>query len=597
MRFSRCFGVPRVILFRALVVMFLGIVISAQVGVAAEKSERDGFDAVASKLQTGGNLYLYISASDWFKELKAAGESIKKIFRLSRPSMFAPKQEDVAKGVDFALALIKSAGMDELSGVGASSVLIGDGLYHGVVFFHHWPENNKGMIWNAFGDKDRVKEAMALAPDDTAAMFYTGMDLRLLWNWFKEQATKSGIRELIKAVNNAPSELKKKDIDLERFLDCFGGSLGVFLVLDKNRQTVAPFAPNVQFPQPAVAFVFDVNNDYVFGLLKDKIVGRAIPPKANPPKNIAKRFFVPMPIPIPGVAPVVEQRNGKLVIASLPGLVDKLFADTDRLKDSEEFKRLAKGVTLNGCGVSYFSPRLLVQIKKLLKALPQPAMRDMSIWRFYDNLDSAVGVCVTRALSDGLITESNSGAKACNVLFIKAAIAPLALATGMMLPAMNKARAKARRISSAANLKQIGVALRQYSIDSSDMFPIEDGTAGLNDLIKGDYLGSGREIFVNPNSGTKAAPSGQPLREENCDYVYFGGFSDDGNPDVPIMIEKPVNNFVNVLYMDGHVAGYPVKATTIEGVLDELGAKRKLPPEIAKTLKEKARKFDAKTKP
>ena len=55
-------------------------------------------------------------------------------------------------------------------------------------------------------------------------------------------------------------------------------------------------------------------------------------------------------------------------------------------------------------------------------------------------------------------------------------IAIIAILAGMLLPALNMAREKARAISCTSNLKQLGTAITMYAGDSADMLPSREGT-------------------------------------------------------------------------------------------------------------------------
>jgi len=175
-------------------------------------------------------------------------------------------------------------------------------------------------------------------------------------------------------------------------------------------------------------------------------------------------------------------------------------------------------------------------------------------------------------------------------------IAIIAILAGMLLPALQQAREKARRINCASNLKQVGTAVKMYAGDFESKMPKGPGRRGSDttqisatacwegwgglELLRGNEYLTDYSVYVCPSSVTTAGSGVVALTYAasgatgaNLSYGYNPGMieGDDsnygrsdsglasdlaGDASIGSNNDKPNhNNYGNVLFQGGHVNG------------------------------------------
>src|SRR5262249_6115178 len=132
-------------------------------GNAVASAEKTSFDEVTSKLDKGGSLYVYLSTGQWLQNLSGKVGSWKQ-FVDSITHQSDEDKQNIAKGFDVLTHVIKDSGIEDVSGVGMSSIAVEPGFYRTKSILHHYRSKGDGFLWNMLGERPHKLDGLDLLP-------------------------------------------------------------------------------------------------------------------------------------------------------------------------------------------------------------------------------------------------------------------------------------------------------------------------------------------------------------------------------------------------------------------------------------------------
>jgi hypothetical protein len=456
---------------------------------AVVSAVKNSFDEVTAKLDKGGNFYLYLSTEQVLTNLNnylAAGSN----FVATLPNIPGTGVQTVDKVFTVLDFLLKHSGVSEISGLGMSSIARETNLFYNKVVVHHYPGQNEGLIWSAFGKASHPLKELDLLPESTALASSFDFDLPLVWTNIQEAVQTLNESEVSGAFDQAPVKFKQfTGLDLGATLDSLGGEYGLILTLDPHKIITIPLpgGKSLNLPDPGLCLVFKVNSNLIFDRVDQVLKGNPLVTKVEEPDLKMRTMTIPLPIPLE-VRPSVARVGDYLLLASSDNVVRDIVAvksgQKKGFKTTDEFKRLSQGIPAEGNSFSLMSAGFLDTIDQVkTETMAGQNVNTNALKRFDELFQKSAAYSVGANGPEGWLGVGN-GPNQSAAMLILPAVATAGILSAIAIPNFVKARNQAQHNMCINNLRQIEVAKKQWALDNNKQ---NTDTPAKQDLLK--YLG------------------------------------------------------------------------------------------------------------
>ncbi len=477
-------------------------------GPAIISAEKNSFAEVTSKLDPGGNLYLYLGTEQVLSGLSN---------RLSAASNFLSALPDIPgtgrQTLDTVFAVlggvVKDSGIGQISGLGMSSIAREPGFYFSKVIVHHYPGQNAGLVWSLFGKSPHPLKQLDLLPENTALAAAFDFDLPLAWTHIQQTAQALNIPDIASALDKLPAQFRQRTgLDWDATLLSLGGEYGLILTLDPHKNITVPIGDKpLDIPNPGLCFVFKVNSDLVFNrvdqaLEDNPLLGKLLT-KVDEPGLKMRTVAVPIPLPV-DVRPSLARMGDYLLLASSDTVVREIVAvksgQKKGYKTTDEFKRLSQGVPDDGnnfclAAASFGGAVAQIQEKTMANENMDPAALK-SLRQLLQRATNAASYSVGANGPDGWEAIAN-GSQSLQMAVVPAAFVAGAVAA-IAIPNFVKARATSQKNACINNLRLLDAAKQQWALEHGAQ---SGDTPTMKDLQPYFGRGSNGKLPVCPDGG------------------------------------------------------------------------------------------------
>lgn len=424
----------------------------------------NSFAAVTAKLDQGGGVFGYISTACFLASLTDEMMYLREAFLKEAEGAEMATVRDTHKIVS---GLLTNSGLQQLSGVGFSSVAATPEIFRTKFMLHHEAGAAAGFLWRMFGSEPHEMVGLSLLPSSTAAAGFTEVDLTVLWEALNtgDLDNESGsFRRAIAAVPAMVQGMTK--MSLEQLFAAMGREIGLILTLDESRLIPVPVpAPEpVQIPTPSLMLVLKPDDDTLFVKLEELVARNRGFTKATNGHVRLLTMTSELPI-LPGATPAVAYDGELLIAGTSLDVINEALAirvgEEPGLKDDTTFKGYADLLPNHGNGFTYVTKRFSELINQTRAKSVESGARYSELMESFSQ--AADSLQVSQVTEEGWIWTGITTVEPANAFLSGSVGGGSMVFAGMLWPALAKAKAKAAEIKCANGCRMVQVAKEKWA--------------------------------------------------------------------------------------------------------------------------------------
>jgi hypothetical protein len=419
----------------------------------------NSFAEVTAQLDPGGDFYLYLSTAQWLGKLSQSIDNLRDLLLSGSDGQPVADRQQAEQIFTLLKDVVQKSGLEQITGLGASSFEVSHGLFRNKVFVHHYPGQDAGLLWTLYGRpvppgaQDPNLQIypltnLDLLPVDTALATYGNFDFNGFVEFLIHEADQSGIPELKQDAAQWQTQFSGvTGLKLDDVLGSLNGSLGMVLTLDATSTISIPAGQQpLAVPAPRLALLIAVHNDLIFNQIDKMAGGNPGVVKVDEPDLKMRTMPLPM-IPGLNLRPTVASWGGFLIIASDDKLIRDMIATrkgTPGYKSTPEYALLSAGLPTQGNGFAVMSQHLVDTVRKLQgqslvdihgsNTAAQAALMQRMLSSGYENAGHFM--VIYSLLPNGWLSVGQ-GSQGSSQMLAPLAIFPAAIGAGALIPAFS----------------------------------------------------------------------------------------------------------------------------------------------------------------